>query len=144
MRTVLAALALLFVLAPVHGLAEGKEPLVRCGKRYITVEVSGGNHARSGPLVFRRSDLRAIYAKGRHKVKDPKCVREAREKAGYESAEKWFAAGKSLREFTSLSDHCETVRHPDREFTLYIDTGKLPLRSTITPETYRALLDCLD
>lgn len=142
MRTVLAALASLFVLVPVCAAEEG-EPPARCGKSHITVDVLDGNHVQPGPVVFRRADLQAIYAKGKPTATDPECVRAAREKAGYESAEQWLDAGKSLSEFMSLDDHCE-VLNPDRQFTLYVNAGKLPLFLTITQEAFQDIRDCLD
>ena len=63
----IAMLAMLTSLAPAYSFSEESEdtPLVRCGAQYMTLFVTGGDpplKAGPGPLIVRKTDVRAIYA----------------------------------------------------------------------------------
>ena len=51
------------VLAPAFAFAQEEEKtFVRCGEQYMTLLATGGEtFVRAGPLIVRKSDVRAIY-----------------------------------------------------------------------------------
>ena len=59
----LAVLAALIVLVPAYPLAQDEEPRVRCGEKYMTLFITGGDSfvQYAGPLTIRKADVRAIY-----------------------------------------------------------------------------------
>ena len=58
----IAVLAALGALAPAPSFSQEEEPRFRCGKKYMTLMVTGGSDSmKAGPLSVRKSDVRAIY-----------------------------------------------------------------------------------
>ena len=56
------AIAVLAALAPAPSFSQEEEPRFRCGKKYMTLMVTGGkDYLTAGPLAVRKSDVRAIY-----------------------------------------------------------------------------------
>ena len=69
MSIAIVVLAALVALSPALSLAQGDEPRVRCGEKYMTLMVTGGkDHLTAGPLVVRQSDVRAIYVSRGNKL----------------------------------------------------------------------------
>ena len=56
------ALAASMALAPISSFSQDGETDIRCGKKYMTLMVTGGqDYVTAGPLAVRKSDVRAIY-----------------------------------------------------------------------------------